>query len=92
MSRVTIVVPSPMRQFVGGEARIPVEAATVREALGAFASRSDNLRGHLFDHDEELRRFIRVFVNGKLATMQDLQEESIAEGAEVTILLALAGG
>jgi molybdopterin synthase sulfur carrier subunit len=92
LSCVTIVVPPPIRQFVDGKTRIAVEAGSVRQALEAFADRSTGLRDHLFDENDGLRRFVRVFVNGKLTTIQSGQEEPVAEGAEVTIVLALAGG
>ncbi len=64
----------------------------MRQALEAFAAGSTSLRGHLFDQNDGLRRFVQVFVDGKLTAIQSGQEEPIAEGAEVTILLALAGG
>jgi sulfur-carrier protein len=92
LSRVTIIVPPPIRQFVGGNSRVVVEAKTVREALAAVASGSGSLRGYLFDENEGLRRFVRVFVNGKPTTLPSGHEEPVSEGAEVTILLALAGG
>ena len=92
MNHVTVVVPPSLRQFVGGKTHASVEAATVRQALEAFAAGSVSLRGHLFDQNEGLRRFVRVFVDGKPAAVQPGQEEPISEGAEMTILLALAGG
>jgi adenylyltransferase/sulfurtransferase len=92
LSRVTVVVPPPIRPFVGGKTRVLVEAATVREALGALAAGSGSLHGHLFDENEGLRRFVRVFVNGKPAMIGAGHEQPVTEGAEVTILLALAGG
>jgi molybdopterin converting factor small subunit len=92
LNRVTIIVPPPIRQFVGGNSRVIVEATTVREALAAVASGSGTLRGYLFDENERLRRFVRVFVNGKPTTLPPGQEEAVSEGSEVTILLALAGG
>lgn len=69
-----------------------VEATTVRQALEAFSAGSVGLRDHLFDQNDGLRRFVRVFVDGAPATIKPGREEAVAEGAEVTILLALAGG
>ena len=92
MSLVTVVVPPALRQFVGGNTRASVEAATVRQALEAFAAESASLRGHLFNQNGGLQRFVRVFVDGKPTTIQSGQDEPVSEGAEMTILLALAGG
>ncbi len=92
MSNVTIVVPPPLRRFVGGNARVAADAATVREAVDAFAARSEGLRSHLFDERDALRRFVRVFVDGRPAALSEGNDEAVADGAEVTILIALAGG
>jgi hypothetical protein len=92
LSNVTVIVPPSLRKFVGGKTHDCVQAATVRGALEAFAAGSSNMRDYLFDHNDMLRRFVRVFVDGKPATVQPGQEEPVPEGAKMTILLALAGG
>ena len=92
MSHVTIIVPPSLRRFVDGNARLAAEAATVREAVDAFTTCSASLRGHLFEEDGALRRFVRVFVDGRPSTLRPGVEEPVRDGTEVTILLALAGG
>jgi molybdopterin synthase sulfur carrier subunit len=92
MSMVTVVVPPAIRQFVGGQTRVPVNATTVREALEGLASGSDTLHSRLFDRTNSINRFVRVFVDGQPTTGGAAGEDSISEGAVVTILLALAGG
>ena len=92
MSNVTIVVPPPLRRFVGGHGRIAASATTVREAVDAFTARSEGLRNHLFDERDALRRFVRVFVDGRPAVLTEGKDEAVGDGAEVAILIALAGG
>jgi molybdopterin synthase sulfur carrier subunit len=90
MNTVIVVVPPVMRPFVGGQARVPVSAATVREALEALAAGSDALRDRLFDKTDSINRFIRVFVDGRPTGGGG--EQPVRDGAVVTILLAMAGG
>lgn len=92
MSNVTIVVPPPLRRFVGGSARVAANATTVREAVDAFTERSEGLRSHLFDEKDALRRFVRVFVDGRPVALSTGNDEAVGDGAEVAILIALAGG
>lgn len=90
MSTVTVMVPPSLRQFVGGHSSVPVDAVTVRGALDALAIGSEPLRGHLFDRDNEINRFVRVFLDG--SPIRPRGQDETRDGAVVTILLALAGG
>ncbi|HEX2763725.1 MAG TPA: MoaD/ThiS family protein [Allosphingosinicella sp.] len=92
MGNVTVVVPPSIRHLVGGRARVPVQARTVRGALDALTSGSDSLRAQLFDRSDKLNRFVRVFVDGESLPIGSRAEEKVDDGAVVTILLALAGG
>ncbi len=92
MSQITVLVPPALRKFVAGKARVQVEAGTVRQALEAFSAGSAHLREYLFDQGDGLRRFVRVFVDGQPKTVLVGHEEPVAAGAEMTILIALAGG
>lgn len=92
MSIVTVVMPPVLRPFVGGEARLAVPATTLREALEALAGGSAPLRGQLFDESDAINRFVRVFIDGRAIAAAGAGEHPLANGAVVTILLALAGG
>lgn len=92
MSNVSILIPPPLRRFVGGDVRMAATASTVREAVDAFTARSEGLRNHLFDDSNALRRFVRVFVDGQAASLAEGRDRPVKDGAEVSILIALAGG
>jgi len=92
MSNVSILIPPPLRRFVGGDSRIAASADTVREAVDVFTARSEALRNHLFDENDALRRYVRVFVDGRAAVLSRGSDEPVRDGAEVSILIALAGG
>jgi molybdopterin synthase sulfur carrier subunit len=92
MRKVTVAVPPTIRQYTRGESRVLVEARTVREALGALSTGSEELRRHLFDSRDQINRFVRIFVDGRPAPLGSRGDEAVEDGAEVTIVLALAGG
>jgi hypothetical protein len=92
LSQVVVNVPPALRKFASGKARVSVEAVTVRQALTAFAEGSTALYGYIFDQNERLRPFVRVFIDGEPASARPDREEPIGDGTEMTILLALAGG
>lgn len=92
MTQVTVIIPPTVRHYTGGQSRVAVQARTVREALTALSTGSDDLRNHLFDSRDQINRFVRVFVDGRPSAPGSRGDESVRDGAEVTIVLALAGG
>src|SRR5688500_5707237 len=59
---VTVLIPTALRQFAGGEAEVVVEARTVGEALDLVMSRHAELRTHLYNEQNALRSFVNVYV------------------------------
>jgi MoaD family protein len=89
---VTVKLPTQLRAAAGGESEIPVEGATVGEALSALYERHGELRDRLSDGDGALRRFVNVYVSGEDIRFLDGLDTPVAEGTELTILPAVAGG
>ncbi len=46
---VTIIIPTPLRQFAGGQSEIDVEATTAGEALNALTTQFADLKKHLYN-------------------------------------------
>lgn len=89
---ITVKIPAQLRPATGGEGEIEVESAgTVGDALDAVFAQHDGLRERITE-DGDLRRFVNVYVSGEDIRFHDGLETSVADGAEVTILPAVAGG
>jgi len=88
---VKVKIPSQLRPATGGEGEIEVEAATVGDALDAVFAEHEGLRERITEGGD-LRRFVNVYVSGEDIRFQDGLETAIDDGAEVTILPAVAGG
>ena len=89
---VTVKLPTQLRASAGGEGAVAVEGSTVGEALEALYTAYPELRERLSDEDGSLRRFINVYVNGDDIRFGDLLNTPVADGQEVQILPAVAGG
>ena len=88
---VTVKIPTQLRAVTDGEAETDVEGGTVGEVLDALFDRYGDLRERICE-DGELRRFVNVYVSGEDIRFGDGLETEVAEGSEVTILPAVAGG
>jgi MoaD family protein len=89
---VKVKIPTQLRAAAGGESDIEVEGGTVGEVLDALFDRHGELRDRLADGDGGLRRFVNVYVDGEDIRFSDGLDTPVADGREVQILPAVAGG
>jgi adenylyltransferase/sulfurtransferase len=89
---VTIVIPTPLRQFAGGNSEIQVEASTAGEALEQLTSKYGDLRKHLYNDQDALRNFINVYVGDEDIRHLDGPATPVKEGQTVMIVPSIAGG
>ena len=88
---VTVKIPTQLRAATGGDGVANVEGSTVGEVLDALYDRYGELRSRIAE-DGGLRRFVNVYVGGEDIRFLDGLATPVADGAEMTILPAVAGG
>jgi sulfur-carrier protein len=88
----TVKLPTQLRAAAGGESAVAVAGATVGEVLEGLFARHGELRDRLSDGDGGLRRFVNVYVDGEDIRFGAGLDTAVAEGQEVQILPAVAGG
>ena len=89
---VVVKIPTQLRAAAEGEAEAEVDGTTVQEVLDGLFDRYGELRARISDEDGSLRRFVNVYVAGEDIRFLDGLDTPVADGAELTILPAVAGG
>lgn len=89
---ITIVIPTPLRQFAGGSSEIEVNAATAGDALEKLTAEHAELRKHLYNEQNKLRNFINVYVGDEDIRHLDGPETPVKDGETIMIVPSIAGG
>src|SRR5215204_2108732 len=89
---VTVIIPTPLRQFAGGHSEIEVQAATAGEALLELTSTHSDLRKHLYNEQDKLRNFINVYVGDEDIRHLDGPATPVKDGETIMIVPSIAGG
>jgi molybdopterin converting factor small subunit len=89
---VTVKLPTQLRDAAGGSAAAEVSGATVGEALESLWSQHGELRVRMADDAGGLRRFVNVYIGGEDIRFLDGLDTPVPDGAELTVLPAVAGG
>jgi molybdopterin synthase sulfur carrier subunit len=87
-----VKIPTQLRAATGGVSETSVEGATVAEVLDGLFVQFGELRERIYDEQGGLRRFVNVYVSGEDIRFLDGIDTAVPDGAELTILPAVAGG
>jgi MoaD family protein len=89
---VLVKIPTQLRAVAEGAAETEVQGATVAEVLNGLYERYGELRERICDEDGSLRRFVNVYLAGEDIRFLEGLATPVPDGAELTILPAVAGG
>ena len=88
----SILIPTPLRQFVQGLDAVEVEASTVGEALQKLVEAHPQVRRNLFNDEEKLRSFVNIYVDDEDIRYLDRAETKLEPGSLISIVPSIAGG
>lgn len=88
----TITIPTALRQYVGDESSVSLEAETVGALLRGLVEQHPALGKHLYTEQGRLRSFINVYVGDEDIRYLDGEETPLKAGETVSIIPAIAGG
>jgi molybdopterin converting factor small subunit len=89
---VTVRVPTILRPYTGGEARVTATGGKLEEILDSLDGSYPGIKGRIVDEQGALRRFVNVYVGSEDVRFLDGLATPIADGSEVSVIPAVAGG
>ena len=89
---VEIRLPTLLRAAADGAASVQATGSTVGEVFTDIVGTYPGLKGQLIDDAGSLHKFVNVYVNDDDIRYLDQLDTKIAEGDEISILPAVAGG
>ncbi|MGI9254581.1 MAG: ubiquitin-like small modifier protein 1 [Thermomicrobiales bacterium] len=91
-STVQVLIPTPLRRFTGGDAKVEVTGGTLTEVLDGLDAKFPGFSDKVREDDGQIRRFVNVFVNGVNVRELSGAETAVKQGDEIGIIPAMAGG
>lgn len=88
----SVRIPTILRTYTGGESEVTANGATLTELLDDLEANHPGIRARVLDDNGELRRFVNVYVGNEDVRFLDGLASPVAEGAQVSIIPAVAGG
>jgi molybdopterin/thiamine biosynthesis adenylyltransferase/rhodanese-related sulfurtransferase/molybdopterin converting factor small subunit len=92
MSQAKVRIPTPLRPLAGGAGEVAASGATVGEVLRSAGERHPGLVERLLDGAGEIRSSVHVYLGDSDVRSLDGLDSTVAGGAVIHILPAVAGG
>lgn len=89
---VTVRLPGSLRDAVGGENKVSAQGRTLGEVLDDIERRHPGFRSQVVDEAGALRTYVNVYVGEEDARGAAGLDTPVAEGAEIMVIPAMAGG
>lgn len=87
-----IIIPTPLRKFTANLATVAVKEGTVLESIKDLTSQYPELDKHLFNEEQQLRGFVRIFLGEDDIEDLDGHATTVSLGDTISIIPAIAGG
>ncbi len=91
---VKVRIPTILRTYTDGASEVAVEPGepTLSSLLDALEAAAPGIRARVLDDAGALRRFVNVYVDDEDVRFTDGLDTPVKDGAQVSIIPAVAGG
>ena len=89
---IVVRIPTPLRKMTNGQAKVEVDAAVLGDLVEKLNSEFPGFKDRLVDEEGELRYFVNIYLNGEDVRFMDGLKTATADGDEISIVPAVAGG
>lgn len=89
---VTLRLPTVLAKAAGGKTVLKAEGTTVGEVVADLARRFPELAPRLRDHEGQPYPYVVFYLDDEDIRFRDGFDTRVADGAEITVVPAIAGG
>jgi molybdopterin synthase sulfur carrier subunit len=89
---VEVRLPTVLRTHAGGASTVQLSGATLGDVLDKLVAEYPGMAGQVVQEDGTLHKFVNIYVNDDDVRYLQGLDTPIPDGAEISILPAVAGG
>jgi molybdopterin synthase sulfur carrier subunit len=92
VATVQVRLPTVLRPAAEGKSQVEVTGSAVGDVVSKLIADYPALQTNLVDEDGAVRKFVNIYLNDEDIRFLEKLETPVAEGDELAILPAVAGG
>lgn len=87
-----MLVPGPLRQYTGGEAKVEVAPGTVSMVIAQVDRLHPGIATRVLDDQGRVRQHVNLFLNEESVKGKDISKLEVRAGDRLQILPSVSGG
>lgn len=89
---VSVRIPTILRTYTGGESEVKAEGTTLHAVIADLETNYSGISARILDDAGKIRRFVNVYVGDEDVRFAEGLDTPTPDGAEISIIPAVAGG
>jgi sulfur-carrier protein len=89
---VSVRIPTILRTYTGGASEVTAAGGTLAQVIDDLDSSYPGIKARILDEQGSIRRFVNVYVGNDDVRFLDALDTPTPEGAQVSVIPAVAGG
>jgi sulfur-carrier protein len=89
---VSVRIPTILRTYTNGESEVSADGGTLAEVLESLETSYPGIRARILDDQGAIRRFVNVYVGNDDVRFLEALDTSTPDGAQISVIPAVAGG
>ncbi len=89
---VIVRIPTPLRRLTQNLAEVETEGTNIQTIIENLDTNYPGMKERICDDAGKIRRFVNIYLNDEDIRFLDGIETSVTDGAEISIIPAIAGG
>ena len=89
---VSVRIPTILRTYTDGQSEVAADGGTLGEVLEHLDGAYPGIRSRILDEQGAIRRFVNVYVGNDDVRFLEALDTSTPEGAQISVIPAVAGG
>jgi len=89
---VQVRIPTILRSYTSGESEVSADGSTLAQVIDDLEGSYPGIKSRILDEQGQIRRFVNVYVGNDDVRFLDALQTPTQDGAQVSVIPAVAGG
>jgi molybdopterin converting factor small subunit len=89
---VSVRIPTILRSYTDGASEVSADGGSLTEVLDSLEQSFPGIRARILDEQGAIRRFVNVYVGNDDVRFLDALDTKTPDGAQISVIPAVAGG